>query len=160
MSNFSHSPATYKCPFCSLFESIHNDQPHNLYPDIVFHNNVVAAVISAHQYSNNLGNTLVIPITHIENIYTLPLELATDIVKLTKAVVLSIKQIWDCDGISIRQNNESAGGQDVWHYHVHVTPRYENDDFLSSNRELVSEQQRAEMAYELRFTLEEIWRNT
>jgi histidine triad (HIT) family protein len=43
-----------------------------------------------------------------------------------------MKQVYDCDGVSTRQHNEPAGNQDVWHYHLHVTPRYHGDRFYET----------------------------
>lgn len=39
---------------------------------------------------------------------------------------------YGCDGVSTRQHNEPAGDQDVWHFHVHVFPRYEGDGLYDS----------------------------
>lgn len=38
-----------------------------------------------------------------------------------------MKISYSCDGISTRQHNEPAGNQDVWHFHQHIFPRYDND---------------------------------
>jgi len=38
-----------------------------------------------------------------------------------------MKNTYGCNGISTRQHNEPAGNQ-LWHYHLHVYPRYENDN--------------------------------
>jgi histidine triad (HIT) family protein len=46
-----------------------------------------------------------------------------------------MKEAFTCDGISIRQHNEPAGYQDVWHYHIHVTPRYLNNEFYLTYKE-------------------------
>lgn len=40
---------------------------------------------------------------------------------------IAIRQSYRCDGTSTRQHNEPAGNQDVWHFHVHVFPRYAGD---------------------------------
>lgn len=45
---------------------------------------------------------------------------------------LALKAALSCDGISTRQQNEPAGDQDVWHYHVHVFPRYADDGLYGS----------------------------
>jgi diadenosine tetraphosphate (Ap4A) HIT family hydrolase len=50
--------------------------------------------------------------------------------ELVKAVSLAMKTVYACDGGSTRQHTEPAGNQDVWHYHVPVTPRYRDDRFL------------------------------
>ena len=45
----------------------------------------------------------------------------------SKKVAVAFKKVYKSDGTSVRQHNEPAGNQDVWHYHLHVFPRYEND---------------------------------
>lgn len=59
-----------------------------------------------------------------------------------------MKKAFSCDGASTRQHNEPAGNQDVWQYHVHITPRYGNDDFYFTirNGELMPEDERAKYA--------------
>ena len=46
---------------------------------------------------------------------------------LAKKIALALKEEFNCDGINILQNNEVAAGQTVFHYHVHVIPRHNND---------------------------------
>ena len=62
-----------------------------------------------------------------ENIYTLPDELAGRIAHMVRRVAVAIRTGYPCDGVTVRQNNEPAGGQDVWHLHTHVIPRYIGD---------------------------------
>jgi len=57
----------------------------------------------------------------------LPVEYAGEIHRAAQQVALAMKGMYGCDGISTRQHNEPAGNQDVWHYHLHVYPRYAND---------------------------------
>jgi diadenosine tetraphosphate (Ap4A) HIT family hydrolase len=40
---------------------------------------------------------------------------------------IAMRHTYGCDGISTRQHNEPAGYQDVWHFHLHVFPRYHGD---------------------------------
>jgi histidine triad (HIT) family protein len=51
---------------------------------------------------------------------------------LVRQIAVAIRSTYGCDGISTRQHNEPAGNQDVWHYHVHVFPRYRDDDLYGS----------------------------
>jgi histidine triad (HIT) family protein len=70
--------------------------------------------------------------------------------RIARAVALTLKAVYDCDGISTRQHNEPAGGQDVWHYHVHVTPRFMDDDFYKSKGIEFPEELRLQEANRLR----------
>ncbi len=63
-----------------------------------------------------------------------------------------MKVAYGCDGVSTRQHNEPAGNQDVWHYHMHVFPRYEGDDLYSqyNKRRRIPPEERAHYADQLR----------
>lgn len=68
------------------------------------------------------------PNDHFENMYELPAEMAAEIHRVAQLAALAMKNTYHCDGISTRQHNEPAGNQDVWHYHLHVYPRYTGDN--------------------------------
>jgi len=124
--------------------------------DVLYQDSAVLALVSAFQWPKNPGNVVVIPFDHYENIYDLPLHLACRVHDLVRGIALAMKIAWDCDGISTRQHNEPAGNQDVWHYHQHVTPRYEGDAFYATYVEakaLMPPEKRAAYASELRVPL-------
>jgi histidine triad (HIT) family protein len=73
----------------------------------------------------NLGHTLVIPKEHYETIYGIPDELIEHIHKIVKRTAIAIKKATKADGITVIQQNEKAAGQEIFHLHVHVVPRYE-----------------------------------
>ncbi len=150
----NHAPQNYVCPFCSLVQGIENEGTLSRPEDIIYQDEAVIAIVSSHQWPNNLGNVLVIPRDHHENIYDLPQELAARVQGVVKIVALALKEVYRCDGVSTRQHNEPAGNQDVWHYHVHVTPRYHGDDFYRTRREFMSPEARFEHAARLRAKLE------
>jgi histidine triad (HIT) family protein len=77
--------------------------------------------------ARNVGNVLVVPRAHHENLYDVPDELLARVAILAKQVAVAMKQAYGCHGTSLRQHNEPAGGHDVWHYHVHVFPRWAGD---------------------------------
>jgi histidine triad (HIT) family protein len=76
---------------------------------------------------NHKGHALVIPKDHFENIYSLPAEAAARVMLTAQKVAIAIKNGVDADGINIAMNNESAAGQLIWHAHMHIIPRF-NDD--------------------------------
>jgi histidine triad (HIT) family protein len=112
--------------------------------------------MSSHGWPNNRGHVLVIPNEHYENIYDLPLDFAANIHAVARAVALAMKAAYGCDGVSTRQHNEPAGNQDVWHYHVHVFPRYMRDElYLNTyHRERLTAEERAAYAARLRAALD------
>jgi histidine triad (HIT) family protein len=73
----------------------------------------------------NEGHTLIIPRLHYENIFDIPQELIMHIQGVTKRVALAVKKATQADGISIMQQNGKAAGQEIFHLHVHVIPRFE-----------------------------------
>lgn len=131
---YNHEPPGYVCPFCLIVRSEYNAHVYSYPEDIVLRNENITALISSHQWPNNPGNVVIIPNVHFENIYTLPVEFASAIHAAAQRIALAMKTGLGCDGVSTRQHNEPAGNQDVWHYHLHITPRYTNDDFYGSGR--------------------------
>ncbi len=124
----SHAPADYRCPFCAVARGEFTDSfPLTRAEDIIWRTNLVAAFICLWRSPRNTGHVLVIPNQHFENIYELPLEFATEIACVSRAVALAFKAVYKCDGVSTRQHNEPDGNQDIWHFHTHVFPRYKND---------------------------------
>jgi histidine triad (HIT) family protein len=122
--------------------------------DIVFQNAHVTAFMATRKYPNNQGHVLIIPNEHFENIYNLPLEISAKIHALSRDVALAMKSEYHCDGIMLRQNNEPAGDQNIWHYHLHVIPRYLNDDFNNSQKFPFEVDERAQFARKLRVWFE------
>ncbi len=73
----------------------------------------------------NMGHTLVIPKVHHVDIFDIPAELLSHVHEIAKQVSFPVKKAADADGISIIQQNGKAAGQDIFHLHVHVVPRFE-----------------------------------
>jgi histidine triad (HIT) family protein len=73
----------------------------------------------------NEGHTLVIPKEHYVTIFEAPEELVAHLHRIVKRVALAAKESTKADGISIIQQNGKAAGQEIFHLHVHVIPRYE-----------------------------------
>ena len=73
----------------------------------------------------NEGHTLVIPKRHYETIYDVPDVEVAHLFKVVRNVACAVKKGVNAGGITISQHNERAAGQDVFHMHVHVIPRYE-----------------------------------
>ena len=67
------------------------------------------------------------PNEHVENLYEIDDELLAAVYATAKRVALAMKLAYGCDGTSTRQHNEPGGQQDVWHFHVHVFPRWHDD---------------------------------
>lgn len=150
---YNHAPIGYICPFCLLIQGIENEHVYSVQSDIVLQNGLVTAFISSHQWPRTHGHVIIIPNLHYENIYDLPLEVAAEIHAVSKSIALAMKSTYNCEGVSTRQHNEPAGNQDVWHYHLHVFPRYTDDELYTSQRNLMNVNQRATYAHRLRQAL-------
>ena len=73
----------------------------------------------------NDGHTLVIPKGHYSTIYDVPDEEVAHMYKIVRRDACAVKKGVNAGGISITQHNERTAGQDIFHVHVHVIPRYE-----------------------------------
>ena len=73
------------------------------------------------------GHCLILPKGHYANIYELPDELASKVFVLAKKTAARLQKALGCDGMNIVQNNGTAAGQTVFHFHMHLIPRWEDD---------------------------------
>ena len=71
------------------------------------------------------GHCLVLPKAPARNILDIEPDSLAAVAKTTKIMALAVKKAFAADGVTIQQFNESAGGQVVFHLHVHVIPRFE-----------------------------------
>ncbi|MCW4019290.1 MAG: HIT family protein [Candidatus Bathyarchaeota archaeon] len=90
---------------------------------VVYENEQVLAFMDIRPVSQ--GHTLIIPKEHYEDIFDTPDELLAVIHKVTKKIAVAVKAATKADGISIIQQNGAAAGQEIFHLHVHVIPRFE-----------------------------------
>ena len=74
------------------------------------------------------GHAIILPKNHASNIYELSNEDAGKIMIVAKKVATVLKEVLSCDGMNILQNNGETAGQTEFHLHVHLIPRYKNDD--------------------------------
>ncbi len=73
------------------------------------------------------GHALIISKEHYANIYELPEEMAASAMVLAKKLAAHMTEILQCDGFNIIQNNREPAGQTVFHFHMHLIPRYKGD---------------------------------
>lgn len=126
---FNHAPENYKCPICLAIRGIESDATWIKQADIFFRNELVMGFISSKAINGNEGHPLIVPIKHIENIYNLQDVYGAAIFALSKKVARALKRTRSCDGVTLHQNNEPAGDQHALHYHLHIIPRFINDNF-------------------------------
>ena len=73
------------------------------------------------------GHALILPKNHFANLFEIPEEVEAKAFVLAKKIATKMKKVFACDGVNIVQNNGIAAGQTVFHFHIHLIPRYEQD---------------------------------
>ena len=107
-----------ECIFCAIVEGT---QPSfKLYED-----EKTIAILDIFPLAN--CHTLIIPKNHSENLYDISVEDAAAIGATVSRATKVVKKVLNCDGVSIYQANEKAAGQEIFHVHFHVIPRFEDD---------------------------------
>lgn len=129
----THAPPGYRCPFCALLAGTVCDGLHSTPDDILCRDERAVALIASHWWEKNSGHVLVIPTEHFENIYELPNDFGAAIFAMSRRVAVAMRQTYGCEGISTRQHNEPAGYQGIWHYHLHIFPRYTGDQLYPAD---------------------------
>lgn len=124
---FSHAPAGYRSPFMDAIEGLETPTTLTKRSDVVYRDDLLTAFISLHRYTDFGGNALIVPNTPFENLYVIPDDVLGTLHAFSKRLALAFKAVYGCDGVMVRQHNEPAGSQYVWHYHLHVIPRSEGD---------------------------------
>lgn len=107
------------CIFCKLANG-------NIPATTVFEDDYLRAIMDISPA--NKGHIIILPKSHAENIFTLEEIYVEKAFVLAKKLALSVKEVLGCDGVNILQNNGEAAGQTVFHFHVHVIPRFKADD--------------------------------
>jgi histidine triad (HIT) family protein len=151
LGSMKNAPAGYQCPFCHLAATL---SAPTLEPAIVLVEPRVFAFVPLHHYAGIRGNCLIAPRAHYENALDIPDELGGDFFRATRLIANAMQDALGCEGISTRQHNGPAGNQDVWHYHLHVFPRFHDDGLYGGDAALYGPQERLEVANRLRGALE------
>lgn len=73
------------------------------------------------------GHALILPKEHAANLFELPEKTAGNAMILAKKMAARMKEKLNCDGFNVIQNNGEVAGQTVFHFHIHLIPRYEDD---------------------------------
>ena len=110
------------CIFCKI---VHKQAP----ASIIYEDESVMVFLDIRPL--NLGHTLVIPKAHYVDIFDTPVNQLSQVHTVAKQVSAAIKKATKADGISIIQQNSKAAGQDIFHFHVHVVPRFEGQKLPS-----------------------------
>jgi histidine triad (HIT) family protein len=126
---YSHVADDYDCPVCRGLRGGDGSAELIQASDIVGRNELAAAAVCTHFLPGNPGHVIVVPVRHYENLYAMPQRDLHACIDMAQAVALAMKARYGAAGITLRQNNEPAGSQTVFHSHLHVIPRYEGDGY-------------------------------
>ncbi len=131
------------CIFCKL---ANGEIPTNkIYEDDMF-----TVILDASPATR--GHALILPKEHAANVYELPDETASKVFLLAKKLATKMTDILGCDGFNIIQNNGEVAGQTVFHFHMHLIPRYfgdGNEDKICWNHLDLTEEEIAQIREEL-----------
>ena len=103
------------CIFCKLANGVF---PTNM----IYEDDDFAVILDADPVSK--GHALILPKEHAANIYELPDETAAKLFPLAKKLATKMTDILSADGFNILQNNGETAGQTVFHFHMHLIPRF------------------------------------
>lgn len=73
------------------------------------------------------GHVLILTKEHYDNIFEIDAETAGKLFSLASVIARAMKKVLNCDGMNVLQNNGTIAGQTVFHFHLHLIPRYEGD---------------------------------
>ncbi len=103
------------CIFCKLANGVF--PTNTIYEDEDFR-----VILDAEPVSK--GHALILPKNHYRNLFELGDDEAKKIMPLAKKLANEMKEKLGADGFNILQNSEEVAGQSVFHYHMHLIPRY------------------------------------
>ncbi len=132
---YNHASADYQCPICLAVDGVETEATWIRPQDIFFRDDLVLSFISSKFIAGNEGHPIIVPVEHFENLYDMPDEVSHRIMDLAKRVAIALKNVRNCDGVTLLQKNEPAGAQHAFHFHLHVVPRFNGDKF---HQELLS----------------------
>lgn len=107
------------CIFCSI---VNGDIPSNK----IYEDDMVIAFLDINPTS--YGHTLVVPKKHCDSFLDCEEEVRDHVFKVAQQLANTLEEKLHCDGINILSNIHEAAGQSVSHFHVHLIPRYKDDD--------------------------------
>ena len=101
------------------------------------------------------GHALVMPRRHVRDLYELPDELAGPVLSTAARVARAAKRAFWADGVTLRQNNGAASDQHLFHFHLHVIPRFVGDlERFNASPQLARRDEQEAAAARLRLAIE------
>lgn len=131
------------CIFCKLANGVFQT-------NVVYEDDTFTAFLDASPAAK--GHTLIVPKHHVANVFEMPDDLGEKIYPVVKKIAARQKEVLGCDGVNVIQNNGQAAGQTVFHFHIHMIPRFENDGVRHEWIQIeVSDDEQKEVCDKLKF---------
>jgi len=106
------------CPFCAIVRGEKGQE-------IVYADERVVGFLC--EPPATTGHVIVVPRAHVEDLWEIGESDAAHVMAVAHRVAGGLRNALEPDGVNIRHNTGTVAGQDVFHFHVHVIPRYEDD---------------------------------
>ena len=100
------------------------------------------------------GHTLIIPKAEAENLFDLEPAMAAAVMRTGQRVALAVRRAFEPEGITLMQFNGAEAGQTVFHFHLHLVPRYAGQPLRTHGRGFADPEVLAEHATRLRAALD------
>jgi histidine triad (HIT) family protein len=104
------------CPFCEIARSAQ---------EVVYEDDLVVAFLC--EPPATWGHLLIVPREYREDIWSIEAEEAAAVMSAAHGLAAVLREALGAEGVNLRQNSGSRSGQDVFHFHLHLVPRYEDD---------------------------------
>lgn len=127
------------CVLCNA----HGENPNEA---LVYDDGRIRAALALHQKAANQGALMVYPVEHFESLLDLPEPLAREVMGVAQGLTGRLISTLGCEGVTLLQNNGTAGGQDVFHFHLHVIPRWSGDGYFGAPSSTASIEERRALA--------------
>lgn len=108
-----------ECIFCNILE---RKKP----AEILYENKDALAILDINPI--HYGHSLIIPKRHCRDFLELPMDSFHGVMEVAHVIARAMLKGLNVEGFNIFSNNGLVAGQSVFHFHLHITPRYENDN--------------------------------
>ena len=119
---------------CILCQIIAHEAP----AVFVYEDDAVAVFMDI--YPATRGHCLIVPRQHVRNLYDVTPELAAAVMAVAVRLAPALRDVTNADGMNLWQSSEHVAGQVVFHFHMHLLPRYVGDGLhVPGNRRRASD---------------------
>jgi histidine triad (HIT) family protein len=108
-----------ECVFCDILN-------HRLPAEVLYENEKVIAILDINPIHH--GHALVIPRTHCTDFLSIPEADLHDVLHVSQIIARALVKSLNLEGFNVFSNNGRIAGQSVFHFHMHITPRYPDDN--------------------------------